>query len=91
MQVNLIVLHELLVRSRTTLKSPEIILILLTCPLLQENAMKEVLELAVVIAELNDGTLKLLSTQRKTEKTNLLHKMTAVALIAFIKLVQPVF
>lgn len=64
-QVNLRILCELLVRSRTTLKSPEIILILLTCPLLQENAMKEVLELAVVIAELSERSLTLLGTQRK--------------------------
>lgn len=64
-QVNLRILCELLVRSRTTLKSPEIILILLTCPLLQENAMKEVLQLAVVIAELSERNLKLLGTQQK--------------------------
>lgn len=62
-QANLRILYELLVRSRTTLKSPEIILILLTCPLLQENAMMEVLQLAVVIAELSERTLKLLGTQ----------------------------
>lgn len=65
MQVNLRILCELLVRSRSALKSPEIILILLTCPLLQENAMKEVLELAVVIAELSERTLTLLGTQRR--------------------------
>lgn len=65
MQVDLRVLCELLVLSRTTLKSPEIILILLTCPLLQENAMKEVLELAVVIAELRERSLTLLGTRRK--------------------------
>lgn len=64
-QVNLTILCDLLLRSRTTLKSPEIILILLTCPLLQENAMKQVLELAFVIAELSKRTLKLLGTQRK--------------------------
>lgn len=61
MQVNLVPLCDLL--SRTALKSPEIILILLTCPLLQEdsNVMNTVLFVAITIAEMSDKTLETLS------------------------------
>lgn len=61
MQVNLVPLCDLL--SRTALKSPEIILILLTCPLLQEdsNVMNTVLSVAITIAEMSDKTLETLS------------------------------
>ncbi|KAM9359120.1 putative E3 ubiquitin-protein ligase HERC4 [Symphorus nematophorus] len=56
--VNLIVLTDLLLASSPYLKSPEILLILLMCPLLQEesNVMNVVLPLAVTIAHLNDKT-----------------------------------
>lgn len=61
MQVNLVPLCDLL--SRTALKSPEIILILLTCPLLQEdsNVMNTVLSVAITIAKMSDKTLETLS------------------------------
>lgn len=67
MQVNLKYLIDLLVASTTALKSPEILLILLTCPLLQEdsNVMTCVLPLAVVIALLNERTLTTLSKQQQ--------------------------
>nr|XP_046244794.1 probable E3 ubiquitin-protein ligase HERC6 isoform X2 [Scatophagus argus] len=54
--VNLQVLIDLLVASTTALKSPEIFLILLTCPLLQEDThvMNVVLPLAIVISDLNE-------------------------------------
>lgn len=63
MQVNLQLLLELLIASRLPLKSPEILLILLTCPLLQEdsNVMNGALPLAVVIADLSEKTLETLS------------------------------
>lgn len=63
MQVNLVPLCDLLYLSRTALKSPEIILILLTCPLLQEdsNVMNTVLSVAITIAEMSDKTLETLS------------------------------
>lgn len=67
MQINLQVLTGLLVASSTTLKSPEILLILLTCPLLQEdsNVMTNALLLAVVIANLNEKSLTTLSKQQQ--------------------------
>lgn len=67
MQINLQVLTDLLVASSTTLKSPEILLILLTCPLLQEdsNVMTKALPLAVVIANLNEKSLTTLSKQQQ--------------------------
>lgn len=67
MQINLQVLTDLLVASSTTLKSPEILLILLTCPLLQEdsNVMTKALLLAVVIAKLNERSLTTLSKQQQ--------------------------
>lgn len=67
MQVNLQVLTDLLVASGTNLKSPEILLILLTCPLLQEdsNVMTNALPLAVVIADLNEKSLTTLSKQQQ--------------------------
>lgn len=67
MQINLQVLTDLLVASSTTLKSPEILLILLTCPLLQEdsNVMTKALLLAVVIAKLNEKSLTTLSKQQQ--------------------------
>ncbi|KAM4627528.1 putative E3 ubiquitin-protein ligase HERC4 [Polymixia lowei] len=48
-----------LINSRSVLKSPEIFVILLTCPLLQEdnNVMNVVLHLAIIIHELNEKTL----------------------------------
>ncbi|XP_035535912.1 probable E3 ubiquitin-protein ligase HERC6 [Morone saxatilis] len=54
--VNFKVLIDLLCASSTALKSPEIILILLTCPLLQQDShvLNWVLPLAVVIAEQNE-------------------------------------
>ncbi|XP_030261753.1 probable E3 ubiquitin-protein ligase HERC6 [Sparus aurata] len=54
--INLKALIELLVVSTPSLKSPEIILILLTCPLLQEDShvMNDVLGLAIVIADMNE-------------------------------------
>lgn len=68
LQVNLEVLIDLLIASKTALKSPEILLILLTCPLLQEdsNVMNGVLPLAVLIADLNEKTLTTLSKQLQT-------------------------
>lgn len=60
--VNLNFLIDLLATSMNELKSPEVILILLTCPLLQEdsNVMKGVLPLAVIIGELSEKTQKTL-------------------------------
>ncbi|KAA8594211.1 hypothetical protein FQN60_005045, partial [Etheostoma spectabile] len=59
-QVNLEVLTQLLLASRISLKSPEVLLILLTCPLLQEesNVMTVVLPLAVFTADQNQQTLR---------------------------------
>lgn len=64
-QVNLQVLMDLLVASRTSLKSPEILLLLPLCPLLQEDSsvMNIVLGLAVVFPKLNTKTLETLSKQ----------------------------
>ncbi|XP_071352005.1 probable E3 ubiquitin-protein ligase HERC6 [Trachinotus anak] len=58
--VNLKLLIDLLLISMKTLKSPDILLILLTCPLLQEesNVMNVALSLAVVIGNLNEKALK---------------------------------
>lgn len=63
MQVNLQILTELLIASRRPLKSPEILLILLTCPLVQEDSsiMNVALPLAVVIEDLSEKTLETLS------------------------------
>lgn len=55
-------LTDLLVTSRLDLKSPEIILILLSCPLLQEDSsvMNVVLPLAYLIAGLNEKNISTL-------------------------------
>ncbi|XP_077961151.1 putative E3 ubiquitin-protein ligase HERC6 [Gasterosteus aculeatus] len=55
-------LLELLFASRTALKSPEILLVLLTCPLFQEDSsvMTVVLPLAIIIADLQEKTLEIL-------------------------------
>ncbi|KAM4627974.1 putative E3 ubiquitin-protein ligase HERC4 isoform 2-T2 [Polymixia lowei] len=57
--VKLGILMNHLFISRSVLKSPEIFVILLTCPLLQEdnNVMNVVLPLALIIHELNEKTL----------------------------------
>ncbi|XP_026171578.1 probable E3 ubiquitin-protein ligase HERC6 isoform X2 [Mastacembelus armatus] len=62
--VNLNVLVDLLYDSKTVLKSPEVLLILLTCPLLQEDSsvMSSVLALAIIIENLNEKTLKTLKS-----------------------------
>lgn len=63
MQVNMDLLCDLLYLSRTALKSPEILLVLLTCPLLQDDSsvMDKVLRVAITIAELSEKTLDILS------------------------------
>ncbi|XP_068565986.1 probable E3 ubiquitin-protein ligase HERC4 [Cebidichthys violaceus] len=60
--VNLKRLIEVLFASRTVLKSPEILLILLTCPLFQEetNVMNGALLLAVIVGDLHEKTLETL-------------------------------
>ncbi|XP_068612902.1 probable E3 ubiquitin-protein ligase HERC6 [Brachionichthys hirsutus] len=60
--INLENLMELLGASRKVLKSPEILLLLLTCPVFQEDVgvMTTVLPLAKVIADLNERSLKTL-------------------------------
>ncbi|XP_041797320.1 probable E3 ubiquitin-protein ligase HERC6 [Chelmon rostratus] len=60
--INLELLIDLLVVSRTALKSPEVLLILLSCPLFQEDShvMRGALLLAFVITELNERSLKML-------------------------------
>ncbi|XP_043975030.1 probable E3 ubiquitin-protein ligase HERC6 isoform X1 [Gambusia affinis] len=62
--VNLQILTELLIASRRPLKSPEILLILLTCPLVQEDSsiMNVALPLAVVIEDLSEKTLETLKS-----------------------------
>ncbi|XP_078023256.1 putative E3 ubiquitin-protein ligase HERC6 isoform X1 [Epinephelus lanceolatus] len=62
--VNLTPLIGLLLASKDALKSPEILPILLTCPLLQEEShvMTDVLGLAIIIADLHEKTLKTLKT-----------------------------
>lgn len=72
-QVDLRVLIDLLVASRTSLKSPEILLILPMCPLLQEDSsvMNIVLGLAFVFTELNTKTLETLSKQPQQNITEL--------------------
>lgn len=65
MQIILKVLIDLLAASRTFLKSPEILLILLTCPLLQEDSsvIKDVLPLAYIITDMNEKNRTMLSKQ----------------------------
>lgn len=67
MQVNLDLVCTHLCESRTALKSPEIILVLLTCPLLQEdsNVMNAVLFVSIIIADISEKTLETLSKQLK--------------------------
>eukprot|EP00066_Takifugu_rubripes_P027183 XP_011616449.1 PREDICTED: probable E3 ubiquitin-protein ligase HERC6 isoform X2 [Takifugu rubripes] len=62
--VNLDLLIDTLVFSRTALNSPDVLLILLTCPLLQEEAsiMNHVLRLALVISDLKKTCLNALET-----------------------------
>ncbi|XP_037631297.1 probable E3 ubiquitin-protein ligase HERC6 [Sebastes umbrosus] len=63
--VNLNHLIDWLFASRIALKSPEIFLILLTCPLLQEdsNVISRVMPLAIIIADLKEKTLETLRRQ----------------------------
>lgn len=63
LQIKFQLLTDLLVTSRLDLKSPEIILILLSCPLLQEDSsvMNVVLPLAYLIAGLNEKNISTLS------------------------------
>lgn len=60
--VNVDLLCNLLFLSRTALKSPEILLVLLTCPLLQDdsNVMNGVVPVAITLAELPEKTLEIL-------------------------------
>ncbi|CAG6004363.1 unnamed protein product [Menidia menidia] len=62
--VDLDLLLELLLASRQALKSPEILLVLLSWPLLREDTfvMKGVLPLAVIVADLSERTLATLKS-----------------------------
>ncbi|XP_038150831.1 probable E3 ubiquitin-protein ligase HERC6 [Cyprinodon tularosa] len=62
--VNLNLLLDLLVSSMHHLKSPEILLVLLTCPLLQEdtNVINVALPLAITIQDLSEKTLETLKS-----------------------------
>ncbi len=62
-QINLTGLINLLVASRTALKSPEVLLVLLMCPLVQENVMNNVLSLAYTITEMNESRQTTLGKQ----------------------------
>ncbi|KAJ3590151.1 hypothetical protein NHX12_008105 [Muraenolepis orangiensis] len=60
--INVTEIVQQLLRLTTVLKAPDVVLVLLTCPLLREesNVMDVVLPLAVIITELNDKTSGLL-------------------------------
>lgn len=65
LQMNLTRMIDTLIVLRGVLRSPEIILILLMCPFLQEDfsLMSEVLSLALVITRLNERCLNALGKQ----------------------------
>ncbi|KAI4815496.1 hypothetical protein KUCAC02_005638 [Chaenocephalus aceratus] len=74
--VNLTLLIDLLCNSSHLLKSPEIFLILLTCPLLQEecNVMQPVLALAINIVDLQEKTQDTLRRWWSTLRPSILMK-----------------
>ncbi|KAK5904604.1 hypothetical protein CesoFtcFv8_006147 [Champsocephalus esox] len=74
--VNLTLLIGLLCNSSHLLKSPEIFLILLTCPLLQEecNVMQPVLALAINIVDLQEKTQDTLRRWWSTLRPSILMK-----------------
>lgn len=74
--VNLRLLMELLCVSSTSLKSPEILLILMTCPLLQEdsNVINVVLPLAIMISDLSEKTLATLRSWWASLSASILKK-----------------
>ncbi|KAJ3590150.1 hypothetical protein NHX12_008104 [Muraenolepis orangiensis] len=61
-EINVTEIVKQLLQPTTVLKAPDVVLVLLTCPLLREesNVMDVVLPLAVIITELNDKTSGLL-------------------------------
>lgn len=64
LQANISLLLNTLASSSTALNSPEVILILLTCPLLQEEAcISHVIRIALVISDLKEKCLTALSKQ----------------------------
>lgn len=75
LQSNLCLLCDTLVLSRTALTSPEVILILLMCPLFQEGAclLGQVMGIALVISDLKEDSLTALSKHASffsTHKSN---------------------
>ncbi|XP_069545538.1 probable E3 ubiquitin-protein ligase HERC6 [Brachyistius frenatus] len=88
--VNLDCMIELLFASKTVLKSPEILLILLTCPILQEDSsvMHGVLGLAMVTAHLNDKTLTTLRSWWSSLSASLLMKHIMVFKKALVFLLK---
>ncbi|KAF3847807.1 hypothetical protein F7725_020835 [Dissostichus mawsoni] len=74
--VNLTFPLDLLCNSNRFLKSPEIFLILLTCPLLQEecNVMQPVLALAIIIVDLQEKTQDTLRRWWATLRPSILMK-----------------
>ncbi|XP_007563091.1 probable E3 ubiquitin-protein ligase HERC6 [Poecilia formosa] len=86
--VNLQLLTELLFASRRPLKSPEILLILLTCPLLQEDSsiVSVAFTLAVVIEDLSEKTLETLRSYWSSLSATILirHIMVFKNVLAFI-------
>ncbi|XP_029964979.1 probable E3 ubiquitin-protein ligase HERC4 isoform X2 [Salarias fasciatus] len=86
--VNMKVLINLLVASRTLLKCPEILLVLLSCPLLLEdsNVMNMALPVAVVIDHLNEKTVSSLRSWWSSLPVSLLirHIMVFKQALAFM-------
>lgn len=86
LQMNIARLIDSLIVLRGVLRSPEILLVLLMCPLLQEDSsvMKEVLSLALAITHLNETCLNTLGKQMNhilsfepTEDMNVVYEVSA--------------
>uniref|UniRef100_A0A8C5H7Q1 Probable E3 ubiquitin-protein ligase HERC6 n=1 Tax=Gouania willdenowi TaxID=441366 RepID=A0A8C5H7Q1_GOUWI len=88
--VNLKELIELLFASRTSLKTPEIILILLSCPLLLEesNVINVVLPITILMDDLNEKMCEMLKSWWTSVPESILHNHIMVFKKALIFLLK---
>ncbi|XP_047449633.1 probable E3 ubiquitin-protein ligase HERC4 isoform X2 [Mugil cephalus] len=86
--ININILVGLIIKSGGAIKSPEIILLLLTCPLLEEDVMHGVLPLAILISNLSEKTQATIKSWWSSLSPSLLRKHIMVfknALVFMLK------
>ncbi|XP_047449631.1 E3 ISG15--protein ligase HERC5-like isoform X2 [Mugil cephalus] len=86
--INIKLLVGLIIKSGGAIKSPEIILLLLTCPLLEEDFVHRVLPLAIIISDLSEKTQETLKSWWSSLSPSFLRKHIMVFKKALVFMLQ---